>query len=423
MTGLRSVARMTRRHVLLAHHFFHPDDVVSARLFTDLALGLRVRGWEVTALTSDRSWSDPRKRLPGHAELDGVHFERVHRPAWGQARPAERLANSVWLLAAWTRRMSRMPPADAVIVGSDPAFAPMAMIAWRRLWPDAAMVHWCYDVYPEVIVADGAGAAVRSFATLARRLMGEGYRRCDAIVDLGPGMRQRLVTYDSSAVRATIPPWALVEPPGAPNPPDPRVREELFGGAQLGLLYSGTLGRAHDFRALLELARMCRQRSGNGIALCFSCRGHRLSELKAALGPDDTNVRVAAFCSEDVLEARLQAADLHALSLQPEWAGLVVPSKFFGSLAVGRPVVYAGPAGSDIARWVASLGVGFELRTETASKTVEALHVLAESPEALRAMQRRAKAVYDAEFCRELGLAAWDRILSSLVDGNGRRAG
>jgi colanic acid biosynthesis glycosyl transferase WcaI len=413
---------MTRRHVLLAHHFFHPDDVVSARLFTDLAVGLRERGWEVTALTSDRSWSDPKKRLPGRAELDGVQIERVHRPAWGQARPVERLANSAWLLAAWTRRMARMKPTDVVIVGSDPAFAPMAMVAWRRLWPHTAMVHWCYDVYPEVIVADGVGAAVRALAPLARRLMGEGYRRCDAIVDLGPGMRERLASYDTRAVRATIPPWALVEPPGAPNPPDAAVRQELFGEAQLGLLYSGTLGRAHDFRALLELARACRRHSGNRVALCFSCRGHRLAELTAALRPDDTNVRIAPFCSEDALAARLQAADLHALSLQGEWSGLVVPSKFFGSLAAGRPVVYAGPAASDIGQWVASLGVGYELTGETASRTAEALHVLAESPETLLALQRRAREVYDAEFSRSLGVAAWDRILGSLLDGARRRA-
>ena len=414
---------MLRRRVLLAHHFFHPDDVVSARLFTDLALGLHERGWDVTVLTSDRSWSDPKKRHPEHEELDSVHIERVHRPAWGQASPVERLANSAWLLAAWTRRMAHLAPSDVVVLGSDPAFAPMAMVAWRRLWPRAAMVHWCYDVYPEVIVADGASAAVRAIVPLARRMMGEGYRRCDAIVDLGPGMRRHLAAYDTSAQRATIPPWALVEPPGAPHPPDPRARQELFGGAQLGLLYSGTLGRAHDFSALLELARACRLRSGDRIAFCFSCRGHRLPELAASLRPDDTNVRTAPFCSEDALAIRLEAADLHALSLQPAWAGLVVPSKFFGSLAVGRPLVYAGPVGSDIGEWIASFGVGYELRTETASRTADALHLLAESPEALLTLQRRAREVYDAEFSKSLGIAAWDRILTSLVDRGASRAG
>ena len=33
------------------------------------------------------------------------------------------------------------------------------------------------------------------------------------------------------------------------------------------------------------------------------------------------------------------------MSLGDKWEGLAVPSKFFGSLAVGRPVIYAGPVG------------------------------------------------------------------------------
>ena len=210
---------------------------------------------------------------------------------------------------------------------------------------------------------------------------------------------------------------------GAAHPPDARARQELFGDAQLGSSILGTLGRAHDFSALLELARACRRRSGGRIALCFSCRGHRLPELIASLRPEDTNIRIASFCGEEALAVRLEAADLHALSLQPAWAGLVVPSKFFGSLAVGRPLIYAGPVGSDIAEWIASFGVGYELRAETASRTADALHLLAESPEALLTLQRRAREVYDAEFSRSLGIATWDRILTSLIDRGVPRAG
>jgi hypothetical protein len=101
-----------RRRILLAHHFFHPDEVVSARLFADLAVGLSERGRDVTALTSNRSWADPKKLHPPRAQLRGVHIERVHRPAWGQAKPLERLANSAWLLAEWTRRMTMMRAFD-----------------------------------------------------------------------------------------------------------------------------------------------------------------------------------------------------------------------------------------------------------------------------------------------------------------------
>jgi len=406
---------MVRPRVLLAYHFFYPDDVVSARLFTDLALGLDAAGWDVTALASDRAWSNPETRYPARERYSGIAIERVHRPAWGQARPIERLANAGWMVTAWSHRIATMPPFDAIVVGSDPSFAPLILLPLRRRWPGVATAHWCYDVYPEAIAADGASRIVRALYPLAERAMAAAYRRCDLIVDLGPGMRRRLAKYESPAMRETVSPWALAEPESAPRAPDPHVRQQLFGSAKLGLLYSGTLGRAHDFRQLLALARACRARSGDDVAFCFSCRGHRLDELKAALGAEDSNVRIAPFCPESELAAQLEAAELHLLSLQSAWSGLVVPSKFFGSLAVGRPVVYAGPHDSDIAQWVSALEVGYVAQPERLSETVDALHGLAASPDALHVMQRRARQVYDKHFCKEVGLATWHRLLSQLV--------
>ena len=170
------------------------------------------------------------------------------------------------------------------------------------------------------------------------------YGAYDELVDIGPRMRERLAEYGPRRPAYAVP-WALAEPPG-PAVADPRIRAELFPRAKLALLYSGTMGRAHDHRAFLALARACRARSGDDVAFCFSSRGNRQDELRAAVTPADTNVGFVPFADEAALEARLGAADLHLVSLQPEWAGIVVPSKFFGSLAVGRPVLYAGPGDS-----------------------------------------------------------------------------
>jgi glycosyltransferase involved in cell wall biosynthesis len=407
------------RRVLLVHHFFHPDDVVSARLYGDLAAALHDRGWSVTVLTSDRVRSLPSQRLPATEVVGDVLVERVHRPALRQSSPVQRLANSAWLIVAWALRAARLEPFDAVVVGSDPAFGAVLCGPLRRLWPRAAIVHWCHDVYPEAIEADGAGAAARALTPLARTWMAASYRRCDAVVDLGPEMRARLERYETGAVHETIPPWALAEPPDAPRPPDPRIRARMFGDATLGLLYSGALGRPHDLGALLDLARACRARLGNRVTFCFSVRGPRLDELRSAVRPDDANVRVAPFSEESELAVHLEAADVHLLSLRASWSGLSVPSKFFGALAVGRPVVYAGPPESDVARWIRSLSVGYELRPETRAAVVDALDELARSPAARQALKENAKRAYDAHFGSGRAADAWDRLLAELVRRRG----
>jgi hypothetical protein len=198
------------------------------------------------------------------------------------------------------------------------------------------------------------------------------------------------------------------------------MRAELFPRAKLALLYSGTMGRAHDYRAFLDLARACRARAGDDIAFCFSSRGNRQDELCAAVTAADTNVTLIPFADETALQARLGAADLHLVSLQPEWAGIVVPSKFFGSLAVGRPVLYAGPGESEIARWIANYDVGLTLGGASLALVVDRLQALIGQPDDLGRWQANAFAVYQREFSKKVVNDRWDEMLRALV---ARRAG
>ena len=400
--------------LLVCYHFFHPDDVISARMFTDLATEQVRRGWDVTALACNRSWSDPRARLPASEEWNGVHIRRVFRPPWDQARPTERLANSGWMLAAWFLRTLRLGRFDAIVIGSDPAFSPLGAIALRLAYPRAAIVHWCFDLYPEAIAADGIGRTATALAPVARKLMALAYRRYDALVDIGPRMGERLADYGSGARQETLVPWALAEA-DRPVEIDEAARRELFPRAKLALLYAGTMGRAHDFAAFLSLARACRARSGDAVSICFAVRGNRAEELRAAIRPEDSNVGLVDFADQRALQGRLAAADFHLISLGDDWAGLVVPSKFFASLAVGRPVLYAGPADSEIARWIGEHDLGLHLRADNVEAIADRLHALIGNTDALARWRENALAVYRRRWSKVVTNDRWDTLLRELV--------
>jgi glycosyltransferase involved in cell wall biosynthesis len=227
-------------------------------------------------------------------------------------------------------------------------------------------------------------------------------------------MRARLEAYGSRAAQETLVPWALAEAERVAAP-DPAVRAELFGKARLGLLYSGNLGRAHEFEPFLQLARACRARSGDAISFCFAARGYREPELRRAVTPEDTNIRFAPFADESALQARLEAADLHLLSLRPEWAGIVVPSKFFGSLAVGRPVLYAGPVESEVASWIAEHDVGLHIDDGQVAAAADRLHALLVDASDVARWKANALAVYRREFSKRAVNDRWDALLRRLT--------
>lgn len=383
--------------VVLLYHFYYPDDVISARLFSDLAVDLQAGGYAVTAMPCRRSCFDPGQLYPSRQNWSGGFIRRVWRPAFSQKSNLGRILNALWMLVLWTWRavwFSRRRPV-IVIVGTDPVLGVLAAIPWRLMHPKAKIIHWAHDIYPEAATADGVLPAGNIGVGLLRGLLRLAYRRCDTIVDLGPCMRRLLrrsiekgakppcpparvvgdvfdIQRSGGLAFATIPPWALVEPDSVASI-DRSERMELFGDAPLGLLYSGNLGRAHLHLPFIAIAASLRP-----AGVCFAGRGAQLDELRRAGVPPSAagSVRFAPFADEHRLKRRLAAADIHLVSLKPSWTGAVLPSKFFGSLAIGRPVLFAGSPDCAIAAWIRRWDLGWVLEV---SDTVESSVVAADS--------------------------------------------
>jgi colanic acid biosynthesis glycosyl transferase WcaI len=404
----------SRRSAIIVHQYFFPDDDVSSRYYTQLAEELIKRNWEVTVLTSNRYCRYPKMKMEPSREIRrGVRIIRTPCPPWNPAEKYSRLANSLWLIAAWCLKFVSIPKADVVVLGSNPPFAPLLLPFLRLLKRQRLLVHWCHDLYPEAIVVDGAGKTTRRLAYLVSRLMKLAYARADLMVDLGSCMRGRLDAYNHEALRATLVPWAFVENDGLKEP-DPITRHELFNGAKLGILYSGTMGRAHDFSLFLELARRIALKDPK-IMFSFACRGNRHAELCAAIRPEDRNVVLGSFATESALDKRLNAADLHLLSLRPGWDGVVVPSKFFGSLAVGKPVIYAGPESSAIAQWIRKFEVGLVLTENNVEDIMKKLLEIANNKNDLKRWQENALNVYKLHFSKKYIMNQWDETLRKLL--------
>jgi glycosyltransferase involved in cell wall biosynthesis len=284
-------------------------------------------------------------------------------------------------------------------------------LPWRWFKPHAKAINRCFDLYPDAAVAEGMFRSKSRAVRLLDRLMAAAYRRCEFVADIGSCMAERLKKTEPTVRCVTLTPWALVEPDKLPVA-DSKVRASLFGDAALGLLYSGSFGRAHTHAEFLQLARLLRD---DAVVFCFAGRGHRVDELRAAVTSQDANVRFAGFAPEAQLEQRLAACDLQLVSLRPEWTGTVVPSKFFGALAAGRGVVFAGSPDSAIARWISEHQVGWVLTPESVAAVASELRALAADPAGLQPLRERCHRVYHEEFSRRRVLDRWDAELRSVL--------
>ncbi|MEL7548047.1 MAG: glycosyltransferase family 4 protein [Pseudomonadota bacterium] len=400
--------------VALLHHFMFPDDVVSAQLFHELAEDLASQGWEVEALPCNRGCSDESRKFPRKDRHQGVDYKRIWRPSFSQRSFFGRIANSVWMIGAWSmiaiRPRSERP--DVVIIGTDPVFGLAAAIPIRLLSPSVKIAHWCFDLHPEAAFVTDIVGEQSLFGRVAQRTMRIAYSKCDLIVDIGSCMRNRLQRYQHGAKEIELTPWALKEPASV-VPCDAKLRQELFGDAKLGLLYSGSFGEAHSYEAILQLARSLRD--CGDIHFCFAARGSRSEALRSAVTTEDSNISFADLAPLNDLERRLGAADIHIVSLKKDWAGVAVPSKFFGSLSIGRPVLFSGPADSAIGRWIEEHGLGWVLSEETVSVVDEQLRQLIAPKASFRTLREVCFRTYRDVFSRQATTSSWDTALRALL--------
>lgn len=399
--------------ILLVYHFFYPDPVISARIFSDLAESLTASGHSITVYTSNRLIRSD-TILPRNEDWNHVHICRFGRPNLPQQNSVCRVVNSFILQVKWLWRfLWHRKDFDAVIVGTDPQFV-WAMFPWIRIINHkVCLIHWAFDLYPEAIIASSP-YWMKFFAYLTKPFAKLSYRCCHCIVDLGSGMRELLQKYKSHAVCATLTPWALKEPKQLPDI-DPELREQLFGNAKIGLLYSGTVGYAHDITPFINLARECRKR-GVDAAFCFAGYGNCYKEQTSIITQEDTNIRLAGFASEEELEKRLAAADIHMVSLRTNWNGIVVPSKFFGSLAIGRPVLFSGPEFNSLAHYCINYKVGFVL----SENTVDDLQKIILNETTLQQLKERAISVYQKDFSKDIVCAKWNNLLDEVAGQTGK---
>ena len=399
---------------LVFYHYLHPDDVAGAVEMSELCAGLVERGWNVTAMPSNRGCRDESKSYPPKLVWNGVIFERVWRPRLRQATVPGRLMNAGWMIARWSLvalNLRRQP--DVIVIGTDPVLSILVAPFWRIFRPRTKIVTWCFDLHPEAAYAEGVLRPSSVWASLLRRILIRAYASCDLIVDIGSCMRSLLNSYRAPALHTTLVPWALHEPAAFPAP-RPAERSAIFGTARLALLYSGSFGRAHSLDDIVDLARTLR---GTGVHLAFSIRGNCAHSVRSAITAEDVNISFVDFAPSTALESRLAAADIHVVTLREEWTGTVVPSKFFGALAAGRPVLFCGSPLSAIAICIQQYGLGWVLSPGNTANIAETLIKLLESPEELDRMKKHCFRIYRENFAKVITLDRWDAQLRQLLAG------
>jgi len=92
-----------------------------------------------------------------------------------------------------------------------------------------------------------------------------------------------------------------------------------------------------------------------------------------------------------------------------------VPSKFFGAIAAGRPILFAGGEQSSLAQWIREFNIGWVVTEKNIKQICEQLVDYMASADEIAAMQRRCFQAYRQYFSRESQIDKFDSALRQLT--------
>ncbi len=383
--------------VLLMNQFFWPDAAATSQLLTDVARRLVADGHEVHVICGASGYS-----AEGGEARPAVTVHRVEGRRFSRSTVGRVLSYANFYFFAAVKAL-RVPRPDVVMTLTTP---PLLSLLGNviKLFRGSRHVIWEMDMYPDVAVdlnyfrrGGVLDRVVGSFADTSRHY-------ADTVIALGECMRDRLIARGVPAAKIEV----------ADNWADSSAVEVL---PKLGNLhrfvvhYSGNLGLAHDLDTVTGAMRQLR--GDERFLFVFSGSGGRRAELTRFAAVEGlTSVQMRPYVARSELARELAQGDVGLVLQSEDCCGSIVPSKVYGLLAAGRPILFVGPAAATPARIIRRFHCGWHVACGDVAGLVALLQRLALYSEEVEAAARNARSALVQHFDLPLGTARIAAVLS-----------
>jgi len=379
---------------ILVLNLYYPPDTSATAKMAETVVGALARHCEVTILCGRPSY-DPLElhpwRLFRTETKNGVRIVRVGSTDFPRFNMKKRVLNYLTYASLAIPR-ALFTRCDAVLAMTDPPFEGIlgAFVAMSKGKPYFYNIR---DMYPDMAVGGAIvapGLLARFWETLHRWALG----RATRVIVLGEDMRNRILAKGVCADQIEIVrDGAEIPSAGASGPQlDSEVIRQIREGFRFVVLHAGNIGFYGAWETLVAAAK---QLSGNGVGLVFVGEGAQRAQLES-LASGVSNIRFLPFFPGSKIPSVLAAADLHLITVKRGLEGVVVPSKMYGILAAGKPIVAAAPGGTDVVALGEKMGFGAGADPDRPDELARVIRELAADPARVLRMGRAALAAAPA---------------------------
>ncbi len=392
-TGCFSQLLDTMR-VLVINQFFWPDTAATGQLLADFTRALDPQIHQVTAIcgTPDYGAVDATDPPP-------VTILRCGGPQFSR-RNSGRLRSYASFLGRAAIQAFRSSHPEVVLTLTTP---PLTSLLGTLLKMTRGCRHyiWEMDVYPDIATDLGVLKSGSILTRIIGRLADWSRRKADGVIVLGEDMKARLVVRGIPESKIHI----------AENWADGRkICPRPFPSGPLVIHYSGNFGLAHD----VETIEGAMKQLGSDERFQFVFAGGGAQRYRIENFCIDHRVSTVKFLPYSLgadLGESLGSGHLGLVTQLPETCGSVVPSKTYGIMAAGRPLLYIGPRDGTPARIILKYRCGWQIDPGDVPALVLLLERLFENRNLVREAGERSRQAFEQNYDLPIGVSRIAAVL------------
>ncbi|KPP95372.1 glycosyltransferase family 4 protein [Erythrobacter sp. HL-111] len=404
--------------LVFINRFFHPDESATSLMLTDLINGLALQNPDMHVITAGGSYTPQFEGEAPEGLPERLTVTRLPTLPISNGSLVGRLISfMVFYYALILVGLREIRRGDVVVCLTDPPLVGIFAVSVARL-KGAQVIHWVQDIYPETAVRLGFGSSGNPLLVLASRLRDWAWKRAAVNVVIGERMQDMLVSRGVEAEQVqVIQNWAgedELEPLEANA--NPLRGEWGFDAETMVIGYSGNLGRAHDADTMLDAGKLLARESDSPFRLLFIGGGVKHAVLDSAECSDLAGlIERRSYRPRRELALSLNVPDVHWLSLEPDLEGLIVPSKFYGAAAVGKPIIFIGDTDGEVARLLEDAECGASFAKGDAQGVADYLASLAASPALRQRLGANARSYSLEKLPRSARLREWRSLVREVA--------
>ena len=382
----------------------------------DLAVQLTQLGHRVTVITGFPNYPQGQMYAGYHMRwrrwetISGVRVLRVWHVT-DRSHSAVRRVLSYADFALWATLLGFVLLPRPDVIWTYQIGMPGVLLSWLKRAP---LVHEVQDLWPEWAMSSGIGLRGWLFDLLNRqeRFI---YRRARAITTISARFRQTLMNKKQvpAAKIVLIPNWANEEN-FRPVQRDETLAQREGLSRRFNIIYGGNLGTAQGLTTVIEAARQLTDLPevqfvliGDGVE-----REHLQAQVREA---HLENVRFLGSRPPQQMAEYLACADALLIHLLPDpMYAITIPSKTYGYLASGKPILAA--AQGDVADLVKLLQAGVVCQPGDAAALAQAVREFHAMPINQReTLGRNGCAAFEEHYTRAVLVQRYETLFGEIT--------